>query len=86
MRLLRIDEFEAQEFANTAWAFAMLGIKSREFFDAMAGTARSRLATFNGRDLANTARAFAKSGIDARELHFEAIADSALKILSEFNA
>ena len=81
----RVRDFEPQHLANTAWAFATMGIDARKLFDAIADAARSRLSEFKAQELANTAWAFAKSGIDAREL-FDAIADAARSRLCEFNA
>ena len=51
----RLDQFNAQELANTAWAFATVGQKDELLFNALARMAERRLDQFNAQDLANTA-------------------------------
>ena len=61
----RLDEFNAQDFANTAWAFATVatvGQKDEPLFNALARMAERRLDEFNAQELANTAWAFATVG------------------------
>ena len=58
----RLDQFNAQELANTAWAFATVGQKDELLFNAVARMAERRLDQFNAQDLANTAWAFATVG------------------------
>ena len=57
----RLDQFNAQELANTAWAlaFASVGQQDEQLFKALAQVAVPRLDQFNAQDLANTAWAFA---------------------------
>ena len=52
-----LSTFNAQAVANTAWAYARLGIKNEAFMAALAGRALRRecLSTFNAQDVANTA-------------------------------
>ena len=55
----RLDQFNAQDFANTAWAFATVGQKDEQLFKSLAKMAERRLDQFNAQGLANTAWAFA---------------------------
>ena len=57
-----MDQFKAQELANTAWAFATVGQKDEPLFNALAKMAERRLDQFNAQELANTAWAFAMVG------------------------
>merc|ERR1712224_998624 len=52
-------DFNSQNLANTAWAFATLGHKDEWLFAALAAAAERRLRDFNSQELANTAWAFA---------------------------
>ena len=56
----RLDEFNAQELANTAWAFATVGQEDEQLFKALAEMAEQRLDDFNAQGLTNAAWAFAK--------------------------
>ena len=51
----RLDHFDAQEFANMAWAFAKVGQQDEQLFKALAKMAERRLDEFNAQELANTA-------------------------------
>ena len=51
----RIGDFNAQELANTAWAFATAGFPNAELFEVLAKAAERRIGDFNAQDLANTA-------------------------------
>ena len=55
-------DFNMQELANTAWAFATAGQKDVSLFAALAIAAQWRLGDFNPQELANTAWAFATAG------------------------
>ena len=55
----RLDQFNVQELANTAWAFAAAGQQDEQLFKALATMAERRLYQFNAQELANTAWAFA---------------------------
>ena len=57
-----LDQLNAQELANTAWAFATVGQKDELLFNALARMAERRLDQFNVQGLANTAWAFATVG------------------------
>jgi len=54
-----LDELIPQGLANTAWAFATVGHKDEQFFQALARMAEQRLDEFDAQGLANTAWAFA---------------------------
>ena len=65
----RLDQFSAQELANTAWAFATEGQQDGQLLKALARMAERRLDQFNGQGLANTAWALTDSAaLHAREL------------------
>ncbi|KAJ8600482.1 hypothetical protein CTAYLR_004475 [Chrysophaeum taylorii] len=93
----RLGEFNPQNLANTAWAFAedrdlattarafaTARIEALELFAVIAREASSRFGEFNPQNLANTAYAFATTGIESPEL-FDAIAMAARSQLREFN-
>ena len=50
-----LGDFNPQEFANTAWAFATLGQADAQLFVELARGAEWRVGDFNPWDLANTA-------------------------------
>ncbi|KAJ1618394.1 hypothetical protein T492DRAFT_636534 [Pavlovales sp. CCMP2436] len=89
MRLLgaeattRLGEFKPQNLANTAWAFAKLGVPAPQLFDAIARESEQRIGSFNEQNLANTAWAFATVGIPAPRL-FEAIARESEQRIGSF--
>ena len=58
----RLDQFNVQGLANTAWAFATVGQKDDQLFKALARMAERRLDQFNGQNFANTAWALATVG------------------------
>ena len=58
----RLDQFNVQNIANTAWAFATVGQQDEQLFKALARLAERRLDQFNAQCLANTAWAFATAG------------------------
>ena len=49
----RLDQFNAQELANTAWAFATAGQQDEQLFKALAKMAGRRLDQFNAQEVAN---------------------------------
>ena len=51
----RLDQFNAQALANTAWAFATVGQQDEQLFQPLAKMAEWRLYQFNAQDLANMA-------------------------------
>ena len=50
-----MGDFNAQELANTAWAFATTGQNDALLFAALATAAERRMGDFNVQNLANTA-------------------------------
>ena len=48
-------DFNSQDLANTAWAFAMVGRKDERLFSMLAAAAEQRMRDFNSQNLANTA-------------------------------
>jgi len=76
--------FNSQDIANTAWAYATVGVDAPQLFSAIATAAQRRLGEFNPQSIANTSWAFATAGADAPRL-FAAIADTASSNLSAFN-
>ena len=64
----RLDQFNAQELANTAWAFATVGQQDEQLFTTSAKMAGQRLDQFNAQGLANVAWALTDSAACAREL------------------
>ena len=49
-----VDDFNAQELANTAWAFATASHVDAELFTALARAVQQRLGDFSTQNLANT--------------------------------
>ena len=50
-----VGDLDAQEFANTAWAFATVGYSNTELFAVLATAAEQRIADIKAQELANTA-------------------------------
>ena len=59
--LARVSELNAQQLANTAWAFAKAGQSDDKLFAAWARVAEWQVSEFNSQQLANTAWAFANA-------------------------
>ena len=55
----RVYESNAQDLANTAWAFATVKHSDLKLFEALAIAPQRRLGEFIAQNLANTAWAFA---------------------------
>ena len=55
----RIGDFNAEDVANTAWAFATAGFPNEELFAVLAKAASRRIGDFATQDVAITAWAFA---------------------------
>ena len=55
----RLSDFNPQDVANTAWAFAAVKYQDEKLFSALARASERRLSKFNGQGLANTAWALA---------------------------
>ena len=51
----RLDEFNMQNLANTAWAFATLGQKDEQLFKVLARMVEGWPDKFSAQGLANTA-------------------------------
>jgi len=83
MEKRRLDQFNAQELANTAWAFATVGQQDEQLFQALARMAERRLDEFNAQELANMAWACATVGQQDEQL-FKALARMAERRLDEF--
>ena len=81
----RLGDFNPQELANTAWAFATLKYVDEKLFVSLAIVADRRLSEFNPQNVANTAWAFATVNYRDEKL-FAALARAAERRLSEFNA
>ena len=63
----RVSDFNTQELANTAWAFATAGQSDAQLFAALARAVEQRVSDVNMQELANTAWAFATAGqLDAQ--------------------
>ena len=58
---MHLGDFNVQDLANTAWAFATANQQDAQLFAALARTAKWRVGDFNVQELANTAWAFATS-------------------------
>ena len=54
-----MDKFNAQNVANTAWAFATAGESDALVFTTLARAAERHMGDFNAQDLVSTAWAFA---------------------------
>mmetsp|Transcript_25318 Transcript_25318/g.81901 ORF Transcript_25318/g.81901 Transcript_25318/m.81901 type:complete len:551 (-) Transcript_25318:1772-3424(-) len=81
----RVGDFNSQEMAITAWAFATASVAAPRLFEAIAAEASARIRQFTPQQLANTAWAFATASVVAPRL-LEAIADEAPRRIHEFNS
>ena len=81
---LRVNEVDAQNLANTAWAFATLGQLDEKCLAALSREAALPVSEFNAQGIANTAWAFAKAGESNTSL-FVALANAAKLNVKEFN-
>jgi len=81
----RVGDFNSQEMAITAWAFATASVAAPRLFEAIAAEASARIRQFTPQQLANTAWAFATASVAAPRV-FEAIADEAPRRIHEFNS
>ena len=65
----RMRNFNSQELANTAWAFATVGHNAEWLFSTLSAAAEQRMREFDSQELANTAWALTDSAAcSAREL------------------
>jgi len=81
---LRVAQFNPQDLAMIAWAFATAGHQAPALFEALAVEAAPRLEEFNPQNLASIAWTFATVGHQAPAL-FDALAVEAFPRLEEFN-
>ncbi|KAK9814956.1 hypothetical protein WJX73_003116 [Symbiochloris irregularis] len=82
----KLAGFNAQNLANTVWAFANLGFNpGAEILNQLAAAAEARLAQFSSQNIANTLNAFAKLEHCPSSL-LPATAKAAMSKLGEFNA
>ena len=79
-----MGDFNSQNLANTAWAFATAGQSDVQLFVALARMAAQCTSDFNAQELANTAWAFATLG-QFDELLFVALGRAAVEHVNEFN-
>ena len=57
----RVSNFNTQNLANTAWAFAQAGQLDTQLFTVLAKVAEWRGGSLNAQEFANTAWAFAQA-------------------------
>ena len=57
-----MGDFNVQNIANTAWAFATVGQSDAQLFKALAREAERRMGDFKPQSISNTAWAFATVG------------------------
>ena len=48
-------DFNPQDLANTAWAFATVGHEEKQLFTSLAAAVERRMKEFNSQELVNTA-------------------------------
>ena len=58
----RMSDFNSQDLANAAWAFATADQSDASLFAALATAAERHMGDFNSQGLANVACAFATAG------------------------
>ena len=78
------DQFDPQNLANFAWAYATVERASPQLFGALAQALLPRLDDFIAEGLSSTAWAYAKAGIPA-PAPFREIAKRAQAKLGSFN-
>ena len=81
----KMSDFNSQELANIAWAFATAGRDAPELFEALAMEASTRIGSFLPQELSNTAWAFATAGQRATAL-FDTLASECVRRVAEFNS
>ena len=76
----QLRDFNPQELANTAWAYAAAGHAAAALLDAIAAAAAPRLCDFNPQALANTAWAYTAADVPSDVLfegsHFAELCDA----------
>tara|TARA_B110001452_G_C15204395_1_gene417807 strand:+ start:56 stop:880 length:825 start_codon:yes stop_codon:yes gene_type:complete len=81
----RVSEANAQELANTAWAFAKAGQLDAQLSEALARAAERRIDEFKAQEISNIAWAYATAGC-SDALLFKALARAAEQHLESFSA
>ena len=82
-----LDGFNAQNMANTVWAYAMAQVPAAELYAVVAAKAvSSGLEGFNAQGMANTVWAYAKAQVPADELYAVVAAKAVSSGLEGFNA
>ena len=81
----RVSEANAQELANTAWAFAKAGQLDAQLSGALARAAERRIDEFKAQEISNMAWAYATAGC-SDALLFEALARAVEQHLESFSA
>ncbi len=81
----KLQDFNAQDLANTLWAMAKTGTQMPDVFEALCTAAARKLQDFNAQGLANTLWAMAKTGTQMPEV-FEALCTEAAQKVQDFNA
>ena len=80
----RVGDFNTQELANTAWAFATADPLDAALFASLAREVKRRVNDFDAQGLANTAWAFVTAG-QLDELLCAALATEAEQRVDDFN-
>ena len=80
-----IGDFNAQEFASTAWAFATDGLPNAELFAVLVMAAERRIGDFNEQELVNSAWLFSTARFPNAEL-FAVLAKAVERRIEDFNA
>ena len=81
----RMSQCNAQEIANTAWAFAKAGHLDARLSAALATVVRASIDSFKAQELSNTAWAYATAGY-SDELLFTTLARAVERHLDTFTA
>ena len=82
---LCVGDFDAQELANTAWAFATASQSDALVFAVLAKAAKLCVGDFDAQELANTAWAFATASQSDSPL-FAVLAKAAELCVGDFDA
>jgi len=80
----QVSELNAQNLANTAWAFATVSRPEERLFTALAIAAERRVNELNAQELANMASAFPTLGHSDEKL-LTGLARTAERRVSDFN-
>mmetsp|Transcript_101467 Transcript_101467/g.287506 ORF Transcript_101467/g.287506 Transcript_101467/m.287506 type:complete len:205 (+) Transcript_101467:541-1155(+) len=79
-----MDDFDAQELSNTAWAIARFSFPNFTLLTAISAASRASIGDFKSQNLNNPAWSMAVLGICDQPL-MNAIASSSLPTISDFN-